>query len=105
MGHPATGPISPEEMRALADAPYGKAAEVLRKHDPAWGLGTADNPNIKWEVVLVGSAPVYAIVEVEAPTEEAARKMALALKVGRSDWEVDTYAGVEDIDVDRVDPA
>ncbi len=97
MGHPATGPISPEQMRALADAPFGKAAEVLRKHDPAWGLATPENPILKWSVTLTGTVVAYAIVEVEAPDEATARKFALATRLSSSDWDADVHKGVEDI--------
>jgi hypothetical protein len=105
MKHPISGPISPEELRAIADLPYGKAGAELRKHDPAWGLGSAENPNIKWDVVLVGSAPVTTVVTVEAPDEATAKKAAMSIRVHRSDWEIDTYSRIEDIDVESVEPA
>jgi hypothetical protein len=102
MSHPATGPITPEEMARIAALPYGKAHEELRKHDPAWGLATADNPILKWEITLSGSAPVYALVEVEAADEETARKLALRERVPSSDWDLDTLDYVDDIEVFEV---
>jgi hypothetical protein len=104
MAHPATGPISPEEMARIAALPYGKAHEELRKHDPAWGLATADNPVLKWEVTLTSMVPAYTLVEVEAATEQEARKIALGTKVARSEWEVDDYGYAEDIEVDEITP-
>ncbi|MBO9589577.1 hypothetical protein [Devosia sp.] len=105
MSHPVSGPISPEELQRIAELPYGKASAELRKHDPAWGLTTADNPNIKWDVVLIASVPVTTVVTVEAPDEKTAQKLAMATKVHRNDWEVDTYASIEDIEVESTVPA
>lgn len=104
MTHPATGPISPEELQRIASLPHGKAGEALRKHDPAWGLASADNPILKWEVTLTANVPAYAMVEVEAATEAEARKLALSMKVPRLDWEVDDYGYADDIEVDEVTP-
>ncbi|MHA6731789.1 hypothetical protein [Devosia sp. A369] len=103
MGHPATGPISPAQMRALADAPYGKAGEVLRQHDPAWGLATPDKPLIKWSVVLTGMMEVSAFVEVEAPDEATAKRIAMGMRMHQLDW--DEQGSPDDIAVASVDPA
>lgn len=103
-GHPISGPISPAELKALADLPYGKAADALRVHDPAWGLATPDKPIIKWEVTLTASMPVYAVVEVEAPDEATARKMALETRLRGRDWESDPFGGPEDIEVENAEP-
>lgn len=105
MPHPISGPISPEELQAIAELPYGKAAEALRKHDPAWGMASADNPNIKWDVLLVGTAPVSTVVTVEAPDEKTAKKIAMATKTSRADWEVETFSGIDDVEVESVEPA
>jgi hypothetical protein len=101
MGHPATGPISPEQMRALADAPYGKAAEVLRKHDPAWGLSSPDNPLRKYDVILSAMLPASALVEIEATSPEQARKIAMAERFSNLDWDVD--GNPEDVEVQEVE--
>jgi len=103
---PISGPISPDELRRIAELPYGKAAEELRKHDPAWGLATQDNPHIKWTVTVTAMRPVYTEIEVEAPDEAAAKKLALreADGVGRYDWEDDDTYSVEDIRVESVEP-
>lgn len=102
-GHPISGPISPEELKALTDLPYGQAADVLRQHDPAWGLATPDKPIIKWEVTLTASMPVYAVVEVEAPDEDTARKMALETRLRGWDWEIDHFGGPEDVEVESAE--
>lgn len=101
MGHPATGPISPEQMRALADAPYGKAAEVLRKHDPAWGMSDPDRPLRKYDVILTAMMPASAVVEVEATSPEQARKIAMSERFSNLDWDID--GNPEDVEVDEVD--
>jgi hypothetical protein len=101
MAHPATGPISPEQMRALADAPYGKAAEVLRRHDPAWGLSGPDAPLRKYEVTLTAMLPATAVVEVEATNPEQAKKIAMQERFANLDWDVD--GGPEDVEVQDVE--
>jgi hypothetical protein len=42
---------------------------------------------------------------VEAPDEATAKKAAMSIRVHRSDWEIDTYSRIEDIDVESVEPA
>jgi hypothetical protein len=101
MGHPATGPITPEQMRALADAPYGKAGEVLRRHDPAWGLSGPDTPLRKYDVTLTAMLPAYAVVEVEATNPEQARKIAMQERFANLDWDID--GNPEDVEVQDVD--
>jgi hypothetical protein len=102
--HPATGPISPELMRALADAPFGKAAEALRKHDPAWGLVTPDRPNLTWTVTLTGEVIATLEVKVVALTEGEARERALIAhrKMPVEDWEIDRYDGIENVTASAV---
>lgn len=101
MAHPATGPITPEQMRALADAPFGKAAEVLRLHDPAWGLASEGNPLRKYDVTLVAMLPAYAVVTVEATTEDQARTIAMKERFANLDWDVN--GNPEDVEVDEVE--
>lgn len=96
---PVSGPISPDELKRIAELPFGRAGVELRKHDPAWGLGSADNPNIKWEVTLTAMMPVSTIVEVEAPDEATAKKEALK---SRLDWESDSFSGPEDIEIHSI---
>lgn len=38
MAHPSFGPLSPEEIARLVDAPVGVAGREIRKHDPIWGM-------------------------------------------------------------------
>lgn len=97
MAHPATGPITPEQMRALADAPFGKAAEALRKHDPAWGLASPDNPLRKYDVTLTAMLPATAVVEVEATNPDQARKIAMQERFSSLDWDID--GNPEDVEV------
>lgn len=103
MGHPATGPISPEMMRELADAPYGKAGEVLRKFDPAWGLSGPDGQLRKYDVTLTGMLPASAVMEVEATNAKQAREIAMKMRTrfDTLDWDVD--GNVEDVDVLEVE--
>lgn len=102
MGHPATGPISPEQMRALADAPYGKAGEVLRKYDPAWGLSGPEAPLRKYDVTLSAMLPATAYIEVEATNPEQARKIAMQERYSNLDWDID--GSPEDVEICDVAP-
>jgi hypothetical protein len=88
-------------MRALADAPYGKAAEVLRKYDPSWGLATPDRPLRKYDVTLTAMLPAVAVVEVEATSPGQAREVALAERFANLDWDVD--GNPEDVAVQDVE--
>ena len=104
MAHPISGPITPEELQRIAELPYGKAAEALRKHDPVWGLATAEKPNIKWEVTLTGTFYGTATVQVEASTQADAQRLALDMEIPRRDWEMDRYSAPEEIEVDETKP-
>ena len=86
-------------MRALADAPYGKAAEVLRKHDPLFGV--KDGDKIKWSVHVTTTSTATAYTEVEAGSEEEAIELVSKRGANSFDWEV---GWVDDFDVDGADP-
>jgi hypothetical protein len=91
MANNPTGPISADEMRALADAPYGKAAEELRKHDPFWGRGEGEI--IKWRVDLSKHVTMIGHVVVEAASEKEAEALADAIPDEKVQWEpYDTYS-------------
>lgn len=91
MAHPISGPISPEELKALADAPYGKAAVELRKYDPLWGKLSRDaddpQPVIAWNVCLSQEVTMRAHVTVEARTEEEAMEIAENLSEQKLSWD------------------
>lgn len=69
-----TGPVSAEELRRIADLPYGKAVDELRKHDPFWGR--AEGEKIKWRVRYTERVTMRGSVTVEAASEEEAVKIA-----------------------------
>lgn len=99
MSHPATGPISPAEMQALADAPYGKAAEVLRKHDPFFGRDTGER--IPWKLKLSRDVRQTATITVMAASEEEAEAEA-EREIYTVDWDTD---GDDDFDILEAIPA
>lgn len=98
--HPATGPISPEQMRELADAPYGKAAEVLRQHDPLFGKKPGDK--IKWRVELETEARMVATTIVEATSREEAEEIVSKRHANSFDWEC---YDANDFNIESVEPA
>ena len=100
MGHPATGPISPEQMRELADAPYGKAAEVLRLHDPLFGKKEGDK--IKWRVEVETEARMVATTIVEAISKEEAEAIVSKRDANSFDWDCYDANG---FNVESVEPA
>lgn len=76
MSHPSFGPFEPEQFARLRDAPYGKFAEVVRKHDPLWGADPETGAPKRWRVRLERSETVTftATVEVEAADEHEAEE-------------------------------
>ncbi len=82
---PVSGPISREELRALVDAPHGDAREIIREHDPFWGL--PEGTKIEFEVEV--RAEVIGGAAVKAASLEEAKK--LAQNLTRDDIEFDTY--------------
>lgn len=106
MAHPATGPISPEQMRELANAPYGKAAEVLRQHDPLWGKlhHDADAPAapIKWKVFVTQQVTMEAYAKVEALTEEDALEIVGTMRASEFSWDL---SDTDTIEIQYAEPA
>jgi hypothetical protein len=98
MNDPASGPITVDELKALADAPYGKAGETLRKHDPLWGRFSGDlddpAPIRKWRVFVTQEVTMEAYVTVEARTEEEACEIAECLPAGEFSWDHNSSGGV-----------
>lgn len=89
MTHPISGPISPEELQALAELPYGRAAVELQKHDPLWGTTSGDAAIKTWKVTVNKADPMKATVFVQAPTEAGARSLVNAMEDWEFDWEPD----------------
>ena len=92
---PVTGPLSREELAALAAAPAGVAAEKIREHDPFWGRG--DGEKIRWKVTGRSNAKVEAYV-MAASQEEANE---LADKLGDAEFD---EVGWGDIEIDSIEP-
>jgi hypothetical protein len=96
MTDPVTGPIDRATLKELADAPFGKAAEFIRKYDPQWGR--AEGEKFRWKVTVRredgGTAYVMAASQEEA--DEAADD----LTESEIDWDFDGDAFV----VETVEP-
>jgi hypothetical protein len=76
MTHPSTGPLDPEELKALADAPCGAAVKAIRKHDPLYAR--KEGEVLDWLVTFEGNITGFAYVK--ATNEEDAKKKAAKIK-------------------------
>lgn len=81
------GPLSPEEWQEAIDAPYGHAAVILRRHDPAWGFSDPDKAPKKWKVKFTRETEFTAYTTVVATTEAEAQKLADEIDDGDLDWD------------------
>jgi hypothetical protein len=99
MTHPATGPISPEELQRIASLPYGHAQHELQKHDPLWGKLSRDDDApakpIKWKVFVTQQVTMEAYAHVEAATEEDALEIARTMREGEFSWDFNSSDSVE----------
>lgn len=92
MNTSATGPIPPEEFRALIEAPYGAATKAIRQYDPMWGR--KDGETVRWRVRVSMERPVVGSVIVEAETEEEAIDRAFEVNPDTIEWEPDGMANL-----------
>jgi hypothetical protein len=97
------GPLTPEQFQSAVDAPYGGAAEILRRHDPMWGKFTGDGEKIKWKVRLHQQVTMQAVTYVEAATEEEAEALAALIDTGALTF--DTFIVADDGEILDVVPA
>jgi len=67
------GPLSAEEVVAVKEAPAMKAAEIIRKYDPAWGL--TGKKVFKVSIIKEVRVTEEAIMIVAADTVENAKKI------------------------------
>lgn len=98
----AYGPIAAETFAELVSAPYGKAAEVIRKFDPFWGK--SEGENVKFRVTLEGSARCFLTVTVGASSKEEAEKLAFeqAETDASDEWD---YDEPDEYYIARIEPA
>lgn len=84
-----TGPLSPEEFKALVDAPHGQALKAIQKFDPLYGKFSAEGEPRKWRVKLVKEVTATGFVTVEAVTKEEAEALAHGISDYKIDWDYD----------------
>ncbi|GHA15383.1 hypothetical protein GCM10007989_07690 [Devosia pacifica] len=95
MSHPATGPISPDELRRIADMPYGAAQAELQKHDPLWGkLPREEGEQIEWKVFVTQEVTMEAFVRVTAASAEEAMEIAETMPEGDFSWDYNSSGSV-----------
>jgi hypothetical protein len=83
MTHPSTGPLEPEELRALAAGPFGRALEVIRKHDPLYGR--KEGELIDWVVKVRCKTEGQAVIK--AASLKHAKTLADNLTEAEIDWD------------------
>lgn len=96
---PISGPIPREKFATLINAPHGEAGDIIRQHDPFWGL--PDGAKIEFEVELTAEVTGYAVVK--AGSLEEAKKLAERLRPDevdfdqfeKPDWTVETVNPVK----------
>jgi hypothetical protein len=97
MNDPVTGPLTREKLKALADAPYGKALREIRKIDPWYG----HPPGAKVELVVVATREIEGAAVVKAADMEEAKKLAERLKVNDFEWETSSWID-DDYDIQSI---
>ncbi len=97
-----TGPLSREEFRALSNAPFGTALDVIRKHDPLYGRQPGEK--LRWLVTLKREIPERGYATVMAETEEEAAQVAANLTEAEIDWEPDCDACYDEGTIVKVEP-
>lgn len=100
-----TGPLSPEEFKALVDAPHGQALKAIRKYDPLYGKFSAEGEPRKWRVKMTKEVQAVGFVTVEAVTEEEAEALAHGVPDHKIDWDFDYYDDDGTSWVEEVEPA
>lgn len=83
------GPLSPEEWQEAINAPYGGATLILRRHDPAWGLGDAEKAPRKWKLKFTRETTSVAYATVVATSEKEAEAEAEKIDTDKLDWDYD----------------
>ncbi len=81
---PVTGPLTREQIRELAEAPFGTARAEIQKYDPLWGKAEGDK--IEFEIVCQGTLEGRAYVK--AASQEEADNLADDLNGAEIDWDV-----------------
>lgn len=99
MSNPSTGPLDPETLKALAEAPFGKAAETIRKYDPQWGRRPGEK--FDWEVTVRRSGADRGTAIIKAASQEEADALADDLTESEIDWDFDS----DGFEVETVEPA
>jgi hypothetical protein len=100
--HKSTGPLSPDELKALANAPYGEAVKAIRKHDPLFGL--REGQKIRWRVTFEREIREEGVAYVTASSEDEATELGANLESSAINWDVRGYFD-ENGDLVSVEPA
>lgn len=85
----STGPMTSEQLKALADAPHGHALKEIRKFDPLYGRLSGEGELIKWRVKLTKEVQAVGFVTVEAATKEDAEALAEEVDDHKVEWDFD----------------
>lgn len=95
---PVTGPLTREQIRELAQAPFGTARAEIQKHDPFWGL--TEGEKIEFEVICKGRIEGRAYIK--ATSQEEADGLAYDLTEAEIDW--DFGGASDDFNINSIKP-
>lgn len=87
MSNPSTGPLDRETLLALANAPFGKAKEAIREHDPQWGRDLGEK--FDWKITARRDGADRGIAYVKASCQKEADALADALTSCDIEWDCD----------------
>jgi acyl-CoA reductase-like NAD-dependent aldehyde dehydrogenase len=103
MADPISGPLTRDELRELAAAPFGEAARIIRRFDPLWGRQT-EGELIRWRVRFIREVTEEGYAYVEAATKDDAERLADEIPVSQIDWD-HTRHYERDAMIDDIAPA
>ncbi len=79
--HPSYGPMPPHIMQDAIAAPFGKAALIIRKYDPLFGLRGSGMKRFRAKVSRKRVREEMAMIEVIADTKEQ-----VEAQIGHMNW-------------------
>jgi hypothetical protein len=95
---PSTGPMPRERLKELVDAPFGKAAEIIRQYDPMWGRRAGEKH--EWLVRVERDGTGTGTAFIKAANQDEADELADELTESDIDWDDCDFNGLSIISVE-----
>ena len=93
------GNMSQEDVAACIAAPAGKAVDIIRKYDPAWGCSGQGKAVFEVTITKRITTVEQAKVRVVAEDEDAAEKV---VKADRGNWHKLDFKDVDGADDEEI---